>query len=329
MFKRRAIFTFALVVTGMLAAAGPVAAQAWPTRAVTLVVPFGVGSGSDLIARVLAARMSELLGQTVVIENVSGAGGMTAASRVAHGSPDGYQFVLGSVDTLAINQTLYKKPLYNAATDFAPIGLVTDQAMVLIARKDLPANDMKEFIAYAKENHDKMQFASGGVGSGSHLTCARINAAIGVDVTHVSYRGSAQAMQDLFAGRIDYYCSLAAAAVGPIESKQAKAIAILTRDRSPLFPGLTSADEQGLTGFHANFWSGLFLPKGTPEPIVQKLSEVTMETLNTPAVVEKLLKIGVTVMPPEQRTPHAAQTFVESEIKNWESVIKASGVEQQ
>jgi tripartite-type tricarboxylate transporter receptor subunit TctC len=317
----------------LLALAAPqqnaIAADAYPARPISLVVPFGVGSGADLISRVLASRMSELLGETIVIENVPGAGGMTGASRVAHGTPDGYQMVIGGVDTLAINQTLYKKPLYNAATDFSAISLITDQPMVLIARKDLPADDMAEFIAYTKANHDKMQFASSGVGSGSHLTCARINAAMGVNVTHVSYRGSAQAMQDLFAGRIDYYCSLAAAAVGPIESKQAKAIAILTRERSPLFPGLSSASEKGLPGFHANFWSGLFLPKGTPEPIVQKLNQVVVDTLNTPGVVEKLLKIGVTVVPPEQRPPKAAQAFVESEIKNWEQVIKASGVEQQ
>jgi tripartite-type tricarboxylate transporter receptor subunit TctC len=328
MFKRSGMV--ALAVAAMFSAvASGAGAQGFPARPLTLVVPFGVGSGSDLIARVLAARMSDLLGQTVVIENVSGAGGMTAAARVAHAPPDGYQFVLGSVDTFAINQSLYKKPLYNAATDFSPIGLVTDQAMVLIARKDLPASDMKEFIAYAKANHAKMQFAFGGVGSGSHLTCARINAAIGVDVTHVTYRGSAQAMQDLFAGRIDYYCALAAAAVGPLDSKQAKAIAILTRDRSPLFAGLASAHEQGLDGFHANFWSGLFLPRGVPEPVVQKLSQAANETLNTPDVQEKLLKIGTTVMPAPQRSPQAAQTFVESEIKSWQAVIKASGVEQQ
>ena len=324
MFKRLCLG--AAILLGALIVAD---AQNFPTRPMTLVVPFGVGSGSDLIARILGARMSELLGQTVVIENVSGAGGMTAASRVAHAPPDGYQFVLGSVDTFGINQSLYKKPFYNAATDFSPIGLVTDQAMVLIARKDFPASDMKEFIAYTKANHDKMQFASGGVGSASHLTCARIDAAIGVEVTHVTYRGSAQAMQDLFAGRIDYYCALAAAAVSPLESGQAKAIAILTRDRSPLFPGLASASEQGLTGFHANVWSGLFLPKDTPEEIVRRFNEVANETLNTPNVAEKLLKIGTTVMPADQRNPKAAQAFVESEIKNWAEVIKASGVEQQ
>jgi tripartite-type tricarboxylate transporter receptor subunit TctC len=323
-------FVLAVLTAVQLAlAASAAAAQSFPTRPMTLVVPFGVGSGSDLVARILAARISELLGQTVVIENVSGAGGMTAASRVAHAPPDGYQFVLGSVDTFGINQSLYKKPFYNAATDFSPIGLVTDQAMVLIARSDFPANDMKAFAAYAKANQAKMQFASGGVGSASHLTCARINAAIGVETTHVTYRGSAQAMQDLFAGRIDYYCALAAAAVGPLESKQAKAIAILTRDRSPLFPGLASANEQGITDFHANFWSGLFLPKGVPADIVRKLTEAANETLNTPGVQDKLLKIGTTVMPPEQRTPAAAQAFVESEIKNWAAVIKASGVEQQ
>jgi len=330
MFKPRHLIASTLFAALVSAASAQTSSgQNWPARPMTLVVPFGVGSGSDLIARILGARLSELLGQTVVIENISGAGGMTAAARVAGAAPDGYQFVLSSVDTFAINQTLYKKPLYNAATDFEPVGLVTDQAMVLITRKDFPAGDMKEFAAYAKVNQATMQFASGGVGSGSHLTCARLNAALGIDVTHVTYRGSAQAMQDLFAGRIDYYCALAAAAVGPLESRQAKAIAILTRERSPLFPGLPSADEQGVTGFHANFWSGLFLPKGVPEPIVQKLNRSTVETLDTPAVQDKLLKIGVTIVPAAQRTPRAAQAFVESEIKNWEAVIKASGVAQQ
>jgi tripartite-type tricarboxylate transporter receptor subunit TctC len=327
-FKQREMF--ALVVASLVLTSNPGAkAQDYPTRPITLVVPFGVGSGSDLIARVLGAQMAESLGQSVIIENVAGAGGMTGVARVTNAAPDGYQVVMGGVDTMAINQSLYKKPLYNAATDLTPIGLISDQAMVLIARKDFPADDMKGFIAYTKENRGKMQFASSGLGSGSHLTCARINAAIGADTTHVTYRGSAQAMQDLFAGRIDYYCSLAAAAAGPLESKQAKAIALLTRDRSPLFPGLATAHEQGLTGFHANFWSGLFLPKGAPEPVVKKLSEALNAALSSPAVAEKLLKIGVTVMPADKRTPKAAQAFVESEIKEWAEVIRTSGVEQQ
>jgi tripartite-type tricarboxylate transporter receptor subunit TctC len=233
----------------------------------------------------------------------------------------------GGVDVMSMNQTLYKKPLYNAQMDFAPIGLVGDQALVLLARGDFPANDMREFIAYTKANHAKMQFGSGGAGSGAHLNCMRVNAAIGVEVTHIPYRGSAQAMQDLFAGRLDYYCALGAAAVGPLASKQAKGIAILTRERSPLFPTLRSAHEQGLTNFHADFWTGLFVSKGTPEPVLQKLSQALQATLDTPAVQERLLKIAVTVVAPERRSPAYLKSFVESETKLWEGVIKASGVE--
>jgi len=302
-------------------------AQSFPTRPMTIVVPFGVGSALDLIARIIGPRLAEELGQPVLVENVSGGGGMTAAARVANSPPDGHQMLHGGVDVMSMNQSLYKKPLYNAQTDFVPVGLVGDQALVLLARNDFPANDMQQFIAYTKANHAKMQFGSGGAGSGAHLNCLRVNAAIGVDVTHVSYRGSAQAFQDLFAGRIDYYCALGAAASGPIENKSAKGIAILTRDRSPLFPGLPSAHEQGLTNFHADFWTGLFVSKGTPEPVLQKLSQALQATLDTPAVQERLLKIAVTVVAPERRSPAYLKSFVESETKLWEGVIKASGVE--
>jgi tripartite-type tricarboxylate transporter receptor subunit TctC len=234
--------------------------------------------------------------------------------------------LIGGVDAMAMNQTLYKKPLYNTNTDFAPVGLIGDQAMVLIARNDLPASSMKEFIDYAKANHAKMQFASGGVGSGAHLNCARVNAAIGVEITHIPYRGSAQALQDLFAGRIDYYCALAAAAMGPIESKSAKAIAVLTRDRSPLFPSIPSAHEQGLTGFHADFWTGLFLPQGTPEPVVQKMSGAVIAALSTPSIEERMRKTGVVVVAPDRRSPAYLKSFAAGEIKLWEDIIKASGV---
>jgi tripartite-type tricarboxylate transporter receptor subunit TctC len=331
MFKRQTshAVVFLLIAWGALAVPAVIAqpaAQAWPTRPITMVVPFGVGSALDLMGRVVGARMSEILGQSVVIENVSGGGGLTGAARVAKAPPDGYQVLLGGVDAMAMSQTLYKNPPYKTLTDFAPVGLVGDQAMVLIARNDLPANNLQEFIAYVKSNQAKMQFASGGAGSGAHLNCARVNAAIGVTVTHVPYRGSAQALQDLFAGRIDYYCALGAAASGPIESKSAKGIAILTRDRSPLFPNLASANEQGLTGFHADFWTGLFLPKDTPEPIVQKMNQALIETLTTPAVQERLLKIAVTPVASDRRSTGYLKSYVEGEIKLWEGTIKASGV---
>src|SRR5262249_27742187 len=275
-------FGLAAIALASAALVAPAAAQEWPTRSVSMVVPFAAGSASDTLARILGARLSEVLGQQVVVENVGGAGGMTGVARVAKAAPDGYQFVLGGVDTFAQNQTLYKKPLYNSATEFTPVALVVEQPLILLARKDLPVRDLKELIAYAKANAGKVQYGPAGVGSGPHLPCARPNAAVGIDGTHGPYRGSPPAMQDLIAGRIDYFCALAAAAMPQIGSNTMQALAVLTRDRSPLLPNLASAHEQGVTDFDSYFWSGFFLPKGTPEPIVHKLNSAAISTMNTP-----------------------------------------------
>ncbi len=317
------------LATAALAAAlavSPVAAETWPTRPITMVVPFAAGSASDTVGRILAARLSEVLGQQVVIENIGGAGGMTGTARVANALPDGYQFVIGSLDTMAMNQALYRKMPYDAVADFIPVGLVIEQPMVLVARNDLPGNTLADFIGYAKANQAKMQYGSAGVGSGSHLTCARINARIGIETTHVPYRGSAQAMQDLMAGRIDYFCALGAAAMAPLEGKTAKGIATLTRERSPLFANLATAHEQGLTDFAVNFWSGFFLPKGTPPEIRQRLVAATAETLNTPLTQERLRNAGVTVVAADRRSSDYLKTFLAGEIGLWTGIIRASGV---
>jgi tripartite-type tricarboxylate transporter receptor subunit TctC len=301
-------------------------AQSWPTRPVTMVVPFAAGSASDTVGRVLAARLSEVLGQQVVVENVGGAGGMTGAARVAKAAPDGYQFVLGGVDTFAQNQTLYKKPLYNSVTDFAPVALVVEQPLVLLARNDLPIRNLQEFMVYAKANQGKMQYGSAGVGSGSHLACAQLGAAIGVDITHIPYRGSPPAMQDLIAGRIDFFCALAAAAMPQIASNNMRAVAVLTRNRSPLLPNLASAHEQGLTDFDSYFWSGFFVPKGTPAAVIQRFNEAAVATLDTPFVQDRLKDVGVTIVAPERRSPAYLQKFLDGEIEKWAATIKASGV---
>ena len=315
-----------IALVAILAWAGSAPAQTWPSRPVTMVVPFAAGSASDTVARILAARLSEILGQQVVIENVGGAGGMTGAARVAKAPPDGYTFVLGGVDTFAMNQTLYKRPLYNSAADFDPVALVVEQALILVARNELPAGNLREFAAYAKTNQAKMQYGSAGVGSGSHLACAQLNAALGMDVAHVPYRGSPPAMQDLIAGRIDYYCSLAAAAMPQLASKSMKAIAVLTRDRSPLLPDVASAHEQGAKDVDVNFWSGFFFPKGTPQPIITRLHAAAVETMNTPAVLERLKTVGVTVVAPDRRSPDYLAKFLASETAKWAATIKASGV---
>ena len=314
------------VVAALAALTAPTAAQTWPTRPVTMVYPFAPGGLGDVLGRILAPGLSEFLGQPVIIENVGGAGGMTGSARVAKAAPDGYQFVLATAGTHSANQSLYKHPLYDAASDFAPVALLVEQPMVLMTRTNLPVNNLAEFIAYTKANQAKMQYGSSGAGSATHLSCVLFNAAIGVDVTHIPYRGSGLATQDLIAGRVDYQCQILAIAIPQIEGNLVKAIATLTKTRAPTTPNLASAQEQGLANFEAGGWYAFFLPRRTPPDIVAKLNAATLATMNTPAVQERLREIGVTVVAPERRSPAYLQKFVESEIVKWGVPIRASGV---
>jgi tripartite-type tricarboxylate transporter receptor subunit TctC len=302
------------------------APQSWPSRPMTMVVPFAAGGGADVMGRILAARMSEVLGQQVIVENAGGAGGMTGAYRVAKAAPDGYQFVLGTNGTHAQNQSLYKSPLYNAATDFAPVALIGEQPVALLTRKDLPADNLPEFIVYAKENQASMKYGSAGTGSAVQLSCVLLNAANGLSITHVPYRGSAPATQDLIAGRIDYQCANLSPVLSQVEAHLIKALAVLSGHRSALMPELATADEQGLTGFEAILWYGLFLPKATPPAIVGKLNAAVVATMNTPAVQERMKQIGAELVTPERRSSEYLGEFVVKEIAKWAGPIKASGV---
>jgi tripartite-type tricarboxylate transporter receptor subunit TctC len=315
-----------VAVLVLVAASTFAMAQSWPTRPLTMVVPFAAGGASDVIARIVAEGMRSALGQPVVVENVGGAGGMTGAARVAKATPDGYQFVLGNVGTHAQNQSLYKRPLYNAGTDFAPVVLVTDQSIVLVARNDLPADNLRDFVAYAKLNQTKLQYGSAGTGGSNHLACVLLNAAIGINVTHVPYRSGAQAMQDLIAGRIDYQCPSAPVALPQIAGKTVKALAILSKNRSSILPALASAHEQGLANFDIPTWYAIFLPKGTPAEIVRRLHDAAIAAMEAPSIHERLQEIGADLVPPERRSPEYLERFVASEIKKWASAIKASGV---
>jgi tripartite-type tricarboxylate transporter receptor subunit TctC len=291
-----------------------------------MVVPFAAGGPMDSVARILQSGLSDALQQQVIVENIGGAGGMTGTARVAKSTPDGYQFVLGNVGTHAVSQTLYKLPLYNATTDFTPVVLIADLSLVLVARKDLPVSNLQEFIAYAKANQDKMQFVSAGAGSATHLGCALINARIGINVTHVPYRGGAPAMQDLIAQRVDYLCIDTPIAIPQIASGTIKPIAILTRGRSPSLPNLASAHEQGLADFEASNWSAFFLPKNTPSAIVQKLHDATVTTMNNPTVQKRLKDNGIDVVAPERQSSDYLAKFVASEIVKWAGPIKATGL---
>jgi tripartite-type tricarboxylate transporter receptor subunit TctC len=300
-------------------------AQEWPTRPLTMINPFAAGGPNDVLARLFAQRMGEILGQPIVIENVGGAGGMNGADRVAKAPPDGYTFLQGTVGTQAQNQSLFKKPAYNSTTDFAPVALMIEAPLVLVARKDLPVKDMKEFVAYAKANKDKMQYASAGTGSAIHLGCALVNMVTKLDIVHVPYRGANPAMQDLINGRVDYLCDIITTAKPQIDSGAVKAIAILTKQRSPVLPNVPTAIEQGFA-VEAYTWNAFFLPKGTPDAIVQKLHDATVKAMKTPAVREKLESAGLIFVSDDRTTPEYLSKFVESEIAKWAVPIKASGI---
>ncbi len=317
-------WTVALVVA-VLAAVGVARASSWPTRPITMVVPFAAGGPTDVVGRILAERLGDVLKKQIVVVNVGGAGGMTGADRVAHARPDGYEVLLGTVGTQAYSQTLYKKPLYSATKDFAPVVLVAEQPLVLVVRKDFPAASLKEFATYAKANAAKLSFGSGGPGSATHLGCVLLNTKLGIKVQHVPYRGSAPALQDLMAGRIDYLCDAVSTELAPIKAGSVKPVAMLTTQRSAVLPAVPTAKEQGFA-VDANNWIGLFFPRGTPETIIRHLRDATVAAMNTPALRARMETIGTDLVAADRTSSSYLQHYVASEIKKWATPIKESGV---
>lgn len=313
------------VVAAVLAVVGVARASNWPTRPITMVVPFAAGGPTDVVGRILAGRLGDVLDKQVIVVNVGGAGGMTGADRVARATPDGYEVLLGTVGTQAYSQTLYKKPLYSATKDFAPVVLVAEQPLVLVVRKNFPASSLKEFAAYAKANAAKLSFGSGGAGSATHLGCVLLNSKLGIKVQHVPYRGSAPALQDLMAGRIDYLCDAVSTELSPIKAGSVKPIAMLTQRRTAVLPNVATAKEQGFA-VDANNWIGLFFPRGTPDSIIHHLRDATVAAMNTPALRARMETIGTDLVAADRTSSSYLQHYVASEIKKWATPIKESGV---
>src|SRR5258707_8297951 len=308
-----------LLVTGIVvlsALATQASSQEWPAHTLIMINPFAAGGPNDVPARLFAQRMGEIIGQSVIVENVGGAGGMNGADRVAKAQPDGYTFLLGTVGTQAQNQTLYKKPAYDSTKDFASVGLFLEAPLVLVVRKDLPVNSMKEFVAYAKANADRMQFASAGTGSAIHLGCALMNSVTGLNITHIPYRGANPAMQDLASGRVDYLCDIVTTAKPQIDGGTVKAIAVLDDTRSAALPDVPTAKEQGVD-VKAYTWNAFFLPKGTPDAIASKLNQAMVETMKTQTVREKLDALGLKLVAEERATAAYLDGFVQREIAKW------------
>jgi tripartite-type tricarboxylate transporter receptor subunit TctC len=307
------------------AAVAPAQAQSWPTRPINMVVPYAAGGPVDTIARILGARMSETLGQQLIIENVGGAGGMTGAQRVAKATPDGYSLLLSGSAVLSINQTLYRRPLYNGTTDFEHVVMHSDSARVLITRPDFPAKTFAEFVAYAKSNQGKMQYGSAGAGSGTHVCAVLLDVAMGTKITHVPYRGAGPAMQDLIAGRIDFIAEQISTALPQIQGGKVKALVTLGLDRAPGQEDLPTAEETGLKGLDCGSWGSFSFPKGTPDAIVRRLADATNEAVESQMVRDRFKQIGVVVPAKERRTPEYLRKFVVTETARWATPIKNSG----
>ena len=324
-------FSKTAVVLGVCAAiCAPAAhAQQYPARAITVVVPFAAGGAFDSVGRIVTARMQEIMGQPVIIENVGGGGGTTGVRRVIAAEPDGYTVLLGTIGTHAYNQWIYKKRRYDAAADFTPVTLFSEQPMVMVARKDLPVEALPDFITLLRTKGDKMQFGSAGVGSTTHLGCALVNSRVGVTIAHVAYRGGGPAMNDLLAGNIDYFCGNLGGYKQFIDEGKVKAVALLSKERSSLMPELKSAHEQGLADLNVVTWTAFFLPKGAPRAVVDKLLEVTHAAMEHPDTSKRMLAIGVTGVASERRSPEYLARFVDEEIARWKDPIVGGGLQQE
>jgi len=306
----------------LLALAAPAPAADYPSRPVILVVAFTPGGPSDVLARIVGKKMSELLGQPFVIENRPGAGGNIAADSVAHATADGYTLLMGNNSILATNEALYKHISYSPQKDFIPITLIGTQANILVVNNDVPAKSLKELIALAKAQPGKINFASSGYGAAAHLAGELFKTEAQVDIVHVPYKGAAPALQDVIAGHDQMMFATAASVVGQINGGQVRALAVTTLKRTAVLPDLPTMDEAGLKGFEAGTWHGLVAPAGTPPQVVAVLHETAVKALHDPGVQASLAKLGVDIV---GDTPKEFEAYIKAEIPKWTAIVKASG----
>ncbi len=317
----------ALILAVIAAAAR--ADDLYPVRPITMVVPFAAGGPTDILGRVIAQAISPMLGQQVIVEDVTGAGGTIGATKVARATPDGYTMVMGNLGTHAASLGIYKNLAYDPRSDFEPVILVASTPMVLVTRKTLPAHTLDEVIAWAKANKGKATMGSAGVGSISHLTLLLFNHLTGVDLTHVPYRGLSEATNDLLGGQIDTLFDQVVTATPHILGDSENAIVVTVPARAPSIPNVPSANEAGLPQLQTVAWTALFVPKTTPQPIVERINAAVQKAMEDPAIAKRLAEIGADIPPPEQRSPEALRQLVNAEIDKWVPLIKAAGVTAQ
>lgn len=297
----------------------------YPSKTITLIVPFAAGGPTDTVARLMAQAMGTKLNQQVIVENVGGAGGTIAAARVARSSPDGYTIFIHHIGH-ATAPSLYRKLPYSSIDSFEPIGLATDAAMTLIARKDFPAKDINELLPYLKTNKEKATLANAGVGAASHLCGMLFMSAIGADLTTVPYKGTGPAMNDLLGGQVDLMCDQVTSTLSHIKSGKVKAYGVTYKSPVAVLPNVPPLANSGLTGFELSVWHGLYAPKGTPKEVVSKLSTALQSAVQDPTVKQRLADLSTDPVSPNRATPEALRTHLKAEIDKWSPIIKTAGV---
>ena len=327
--RRRQFLHLAAGVVALPAVSRIAWAQTYPTRPVTIVVPFAPGGTTDVVARIVGEHLSRRLGQQFVIENVAGAGGTTGTIRTMRASPDGYTIQIGQMGTHAAAVALYPDLAYKPDVDFEPIGMVAGLPIVITAKKELPANDLKEFILYVKANAEKVNVAHAGVGSITHSTCLLLNSLLDIKPTFVPFTGAAPAMNALLGGQVDYMCNAIPDAVAQVQSGAVKGYAISTAERSPALPNVPTAKEAGLPEFQASAWNALFAPKGTPKPILDKLTEALDKALDDENTRKRLFEFGSDIPRKQHRGQQPLAALVKSEVARWTPIIKAANVKAE
>ena len=301
-------------------------AEAWPTKSVTMVVPYSAGGPTDVVARMLAIPMAKSLGQTVVVENTVGAGGTIAPARVARAKNDGYTILIHHMG-MATAPSLYKKLPYDPLKDFEYIGQVLDVPMTLLSRKDFPASNFQELLAYVKQNQDKVSLANAGIGAVSQLCGMLFAHQIGVKLTTVPYKGAGPAMNDLMGGQVDLLCDQTTQTAPVIkDGNRVKVFGVTTPQRLASMPNIPTLDEQGLKGFDVKVWHGMYAPKGTPAEVIAKINEALNVAIKDPVVVQRIAELSSELVSPERATPASLKAQLESEVKRWNTVIRSAGV---
>jgi tripartite-type tricarboxylate transporter receptor subunit TctC len=316
---------FVALIGFLLISAAQSNAQNYPTKVITIVVPFAAGGPTDTVARLIAAPMSKTLKQQLIVENVGGAGGTIAANRVAKASPDGYTLLLHHIGH-STSPALYRKLPYDPVKDFEPIGLINEVPMTLVAKKDFPPKDLKELISYVKANKDKVNLANAGVGAASHLCGMLFMSAIETDLTTVPYNGTAPAMNDLLGGQVDLMCDQTTNTTSQIKAEKIKVYGVTTRKRLASLPKVPTLEEAGLKGFEVTVWHALYAPKSTPKPVIEKLTAALQDALKDSNVKQRFGELGTEPVSSDRATPQALQNHLKAEIDKWTPIIKKAGV---